>query len=76
MDEDESRYRIKTTEGYYYATGGGRYGRFDGRKLWAWVFCWEHAHKLVQWVNDTSPQLKAVEEKFPGHTPCQQCLRE
>jgi hypothetical protein len=48
----------------------------DGQRLWAWIFCQEHADKLVSGLVDIVPQLKAVAEKFPGHAPCQQCAIE
>ena len=73
MPEDEARYRIKTTEGYYYSTGGGRYGRFDGKRIYAQIFFPRHAEEIITWMNNTVPQLKAQKEKFPGHAACYSC---
>lgn len=69
-------YRVKTAHGYYYSTGGGRYGRFDGQKLWAEVMCKQHADELAGRLSDISVSLEATVEAYPGHAPCARCARE
>lgn len=73
MFEEEARYRIKTSMGYYYSTGGGRYGRVDGKSIYAQIFCPRHAEELITGLEDLDEALKPQKEKFPGHAACYRC---
>lgn len=79
-----NKYRVKTEKGYYYTEGTGRYGRFDGKALYAEILCQEHADKIVQWFNSLAqlPEQQDGEyyfaslEQFAGHAQCAACQRE
>lgn len=70
------RYRIKTSAGYYYSTGNGRYGRFDGQRLYGEVLCKEHAEEIVNNLKELVPQIEADLDVFKGHAVCRICQRE
>lgn len=62
-------YKVKTNEGYYYATSNGRYGRFGGFQD-GWRLCESCADMVVKSFSelDLEPELEQVQ---PWH--CQSC---
>lgn len=67
-------YRIKTKFGYYYRQGG-RYGRFNGDRLRAEIFCNACADDVVDKMTRIVPDAELEKERFEGHARCAGCTR-
>jgi hypothetical protein len=64
--------RILTQLGYYYSTGKGTWGRFDGTKYEAWHLCEEHAQAVL--TDCAELDMVADAEVIESDRVCAKCL--
>lgn len=66
------KFRIKTTQGYFFTEGRG-YGRFYGTKLQVAVLCEKHANQIIKVLKEHLHEYEPEKESFPGHAQCRSC---
>jgi hypothetical protein len=74
--ESITRYRVKTTQGYFFTESNGRYGRLYGTAQQGEVMCEEHANSVEIFLVGFMPDCAAIREDYPGNAPCAVCKRK